>query len=284
MCQIIYTVVDINVYRRQMAHIEISLSLDQLFVSCCWSGVGDAIDLLIWSWVLAELSLVNGLEVTCQALCLDRVHNWRAFFNSFRWMSLDEAEVFEILWVSRLEVEVCRDVAAELEIVRVSVGVEQFLHAFEFLALPLREIVFVCRSSVERQRVVRVLRFLLMEDVILAIVPVWECCVVWARFLDWLRWFNNLVHFSRSSFTLFSAELAFIRRCHVHLVRVDDLALLLEIKGLLVGFNLGLCQLSVVVLAVVWEKRFWVWVPHESIRASSESRAIVLVASWQWIV
>ena len=54
------------------------------------------------------------------------------------------------------------------------VVIKKFLHAFQLLSLSLSEIVFVSGTTVEGQRVVRVLRVFLMEDVILAVVPVGE--------------------------------------------------------------------------------------------------------------
>ena len=79
--------------------------------------------------MLAELSLVHCLEMPWQALCLHGVHNWRTFLNLFRWVGFYKAEIFEVFRVGGLEVEVGGDVAAELEIVRVGVIVEQFLHS-----------------------------------------------------------------------------------------------------------------------------------------------------------
>ena len=86
-------------------------------------------------------------------------------------MSIDKAEVLEVLSVRSCEVKVCRDVSAQpiqnkfefrkiilcrghlylLEVISVCVAIKKLLHAFQLLTLPLCKIVFVSRPTVERQ-------------------------------------------------------------------------------------------------------------------------------------
>ena len=88
-------------------------------------------------------------------------------------MSIDETEVLEVLSVSSSEVEVCGDVAAQpidrefefrsdvmkvgqghlylLEVINLCFVIKKLLHAFQFLTLPLCEIVFVGGTTVEWQ-------------------------------------------------------------------------------------------------------------------------------------
>ena len=233
--------------------------------------------------MLTELSLIHGLEVARQALCLHGVHDWCAFLNLFRWVRLYEAEIFEVFRVGRLEVEVSRDVAAQFQIVRMGVIVQQFLHSLQLLRLPLRKIVFVCGAAIEWQRVVRVLRVLLVEDVVLAVVPIGERCVVRAGLLDGPRWLNNLIHLPRGSFALLPAELSFICSCEVHPMRVNNLALLFQIERLLVWLDLGLGQLAVVVLAIVREECLGVRIFDESVGAAGLTGALILIPSRQRI-
>ena len=54
-------------------------------------------------------------------------------------------------------------------------------------------------------------------------------------------------------------------------MRVDDFGLLLEIKGVLVALNFSLCQLSMIILAIVREERFRVRIADEAICATSHS-------------
>lgn len=67
-------------------------------------------------------------------------------------------------------------------------------------------------------------------------------------------------------------------------MRVDDLALLLQVEGLLVRFDLRLRQLFVVILSIVREESFGVRIAHETVSAASHSRAVVLIPSRQRVV
>ena len=60
-----------------------------------------------------QLLLIDSLEVSWQALCLHGVHNRGALLHALRRVGLLKAEVFECLAVSRCELEVLRDVAAQ---------------------------------------------------------------------------------------------------------------------------------------------------------------------------
>ena len=233
--------------------------------------------------MLTELSLVHCLEVPWQALCLHGMHNWRALLNLFRWVRFYKAEIFEVFRVRGLEVEVCGDVPAELEIVRMCVIVEHFLHSLQLLRLPLCKIVFVCRTAIERQRVVRVLRVLLVEDIIFAVVPVGERGVIRTGLLNRSGRLDNLINFSRGSLALFPAELGLICCRKVHPVWVDNLALLFQIERLLVWLNLRLRQLAVVILAIVRKECLGVRIFHKSICATGHAGALILIPSWQRI-
>lgn len=99
--------------------------------------------------MLAQLALIDRLEVPRQTVRLNRVHEWRAFLDLFGGVGLDEAEIFEVFRVGRLEVEVGGDVPAQLQLVRVGVTVEQTLQSLQLLRLSLREIVLVGRPAIE---------------------------------------------------------------------------------------------------------------------------------------
>ena len=73
--------------------------------------------------MLAQLALIDRLKVTWQTVRLNRVNHWRAFLNPFWGVCLDEAEIFEVFRVGRLEVEVRGDVPAQFQLVRVGVTV-----------------------------------------------------------------------------------------------------------------------------------------------------------------
>jgi len=114
-----------------------------------------------------------------------------------------------------------------------------------------------------------------VEDIVLAVIPVGEGSVIGAGLLDRLGRFHNFLLFHLGLFTSLSLELSFVCCRQVHLVRVDDLALLLEVEGLLVAFDFGLGELLCVVLTVVGEEGLRVGVAHESVSATSLSRTLV---------
>ena len=123
-----------------------------------------------------------------------------------------------------------------------------------------------------------------MEDVVLAVVPVGERCTITASLLNRFGWLYDFINFARGPFTFFPSELGLVCRGEVHPVWVDNLAFFLEIEGLLVGFNFGLGEFRVVVLAIVGEECLGVGVLHKSICASSHSGALVLVPRGQWVI
>ena len=166
-----------------------------------------------------------------------------------------------------------------LEGVGVFVFVQELLHAFQLAGLALGEILFVSRTTIERKRVVRVLWVLLMEDVILAVVPVGEGGMVGACLLDGLRGLHNFTLLGLGALSFLASEPGLVRRDKVHGVRVDDLGFFLKVEGLLMALNLCLCKLAVVILTVVREQRFWVGVSDETISAASCTGT--LITGWQ---
>jgi len=118
-----------------------------------------------------------------------------------------------------------------------------------------------------------------VEDIVPAVVPVRERGVIRACLLGGLGRSRNFLLFPLGLFTHLSLELSFVCCGQVHLVRVDDLALLLEVKGLLVALDFSLGELLCVVLTVVGEEGLRVGVANESVSTTSLPRT--LVASWQ---
>ena len=69
--------------------------------------------------------------------------------------------------------------------------------------------------------------------------------------LNGLLCVDNLSNAGLGTLALITLVLGFICCCEVHRVRVDDFGLLLKIEGFLVGLDFSLCQLSMVILAIV---------------------------------
>lgn len=153
------------------------------------------------------------------------------------------------------------------------------MHAFQLTGLALGEILFVSRTTIEWKRVVRVLRVLLMEDVILSVVPVGEGGVVGARLLDGLGRLHNFTLLGLGALSFLAGVLGLVGRHKVHCVRIDDLGFLFQVKGLLMALDFCLGKLAVVILTVVREQRFWVGVSDETISAASCTST--LIAGWQ---
>ena len=93
-----------------------------------------------------------------------------------------------------------------------SVVIEHLLHSLELSGLSFCEILFVCRPSIEWQLVVWVLRVFLMEDIVLAVVPVREGRMVGTCLLDRLGRFDNFRLLWLSTFALLSLVLCLIGR------------------------------------------------------------------------
>ena len=66
-----------------------------------------------------------------------------------------------------------------------------------------------------------------MEDIVLAVVPVWISGVVRAGPLDGLDSFNDICLPWLGSEALLAFIFSFVRRAQIHLVRVNDLAFFL---------------------------------------------------------
>ena len=117
--------------------------------------------------------------------------------------------------------------------------------------MPFREILFVGRTAIEWQRVVRELRVSFVENVIFAVVPVRESCMVGARLLNRLVRPNYLLFLFRGRFPFLALIFLLVGRFEIHRMWVDDLCLFLEVESLLVRFYIRLHQLVGVVLPVV---------------------------------
>ena len=89
--------------------------------------------------------------------------------------------------------------------------------------------------------------------------------------LNGLLCVDNLSNAGLGTLALITLVLGFICCCEVHPVRVDDFGLLLKIKGILVGLDFSLCQLSMIILAIVRKERLGVGIADETICAASHS-------------
>ena len=129
--------------------------------------------------------------------------------------------------------------------------VHELLQAFKLFSLSFSMGLLVRGATIEGQGVVRVLWVLLVEDVVLTVGPVRVRRTVGGSLLDGLRGLNRLLGLGADLFALLSLILVLVRRLQVHVVRVDDLAFLLEVESFLVALNISLSQLAVIVLLVV---------------------------------
>lgn len=127
-------------------------------------------------------------------------------------MRINETEVFEGRSVGGSEFKVGWHVATKFEIVGVMVAIKQFCHAFQLLSLSLRKVLLIGRPTIERQCVVRVLRRFLMENIILAIVPVLEGSIIRAGLLNGSRRLHNFLGLRCGPLPLLALELGFICR------------------------------------------------------------------------
>ena len=128
---------------------------------------------------------------------------------------------------------------------------DSLLHSAELLSWPLVVMLGVSGLTLERERVEWVLRMLLVEDVLLAVVPVWVAGHVTRSLLDWLWNILQLLVLWQIVDGSLLSESDLVRRGQVHSVGVDNLGLLLQVECLLVTLDLSISQLAIVILTVV---------------------------------
>ena len=153
--------------------------------------------------------------------------------------------------------------------------IEDVLEPAQIFLLLLGVGVLVGRPASKRQCVVRILGMLLMEDIILAVVPVRKTGVVAGGLGDGLGRFDYLIDLRCGSLAFLATELGLVGCRQVHIVRVDDLAFFLEIEGLLVVLHVRLGQLAVVILLVVRIQSLRIRVPDKPVDAAGHPGALV---------
>jgi len=116
---------------------------------------------------------------------------------------------------------------------------------------------------------------LLMEDIVLSVIPVGERRVIRTGLLDGFRRLYYFRSFLSCLFTLLTSELRFVCSRHVHLVRVYDPALFLEIEGFFMALDFGLGKFFCKILAIVREESLRVRVSYKSVSATSLSCTLV---------
>lgn len=136
----------------------------------------------------------------------------------------------------------------------------------ELLYLILGVCNLICAIAPERLRIVRVLRHLLVEDVLFSVAPVREALLVVTCFLNGRRVFEFLASALLGTLALGAIVDNFGCGCKVHRVRIDYLGFLLQIECLLVALHIGLIKLvSSVVLFVTRKKILGVGVAHKAV-------------------
>ena len=123
--------------------------------------------------MLHEVLLILGFKVRANRLRNHGLHALR--------LNLGPSNQFEALvcvHVRRLTFERSRLVGLQANLLRSADCLKHLLVLFQFLLLLLRKVLRIARLALERQRVVGILRTLLMEDVLLSILPVRERLLV----------------------------------------------------------------------------------------------------------
>lgn len=92
------------------------------------------------------------------------------------------------------------------------VFVKYVLKATQILLLLRRVRLLVGGATCEWQGVVRVLRMLFMEDIVFAVVPVREACMIRSCLLDRPGWLNDFIDFLSGSLTLLTFVLGLVCR------------------------------------------------------------------------
>lgn len=201
------------------------------------SGVRDEVHFCLFkALVLPKLMLVMRVEMATRGACLHSLH-LRHYLGSP--LSRNELVFRVVNVVRRFKSEALRLVRYNLEFALVFGYTGNLV--LEVINLITSVFTLLLTDSTVLHLIVWVLRVLLMEDVMLAILPAGEiCCVV-----------AGLVHGSVLLQFFFDARLGALSESSIvnglgrggklHLVRVDNFSLLLHVECLLVILNDGLC-------------------------------------------
>ena len=155
-------------------------------------------------------------------------------------------------------------------------ALQKFLLSPQLFNLSFREALCVRRAALERQRIIRILRVLLVEHIVSAIVPVYKALGVAARLLDGLGGFAYDWWLWNCCRALLSLVRIFIGSREVHFMGIYYLRLLLHVESILVVLDLRLLVLVAVVLFVVREYVLGIGIADESVGASLEPTLVLI--------
>lgn len=149
----------------------------------------------------------------------------------------------------------------------------------QFFLLLLGEVLLVRRFSLEWQRIERILRMLLVENIIASILPIREVFLIAT-----CSQYGSLLIICFLVFLFLWAHLeifvcASTGCTEVHLMRVDDFRLFLEVEGLAFLGDDGLFVFPLEIFLVSTQEALRIWVSHKLIGASCFSSTIVACKS-----
>ena len=147
---------------------------------------------------------------------------------------------------------------------------------FQLSHLLFREVLLIVRLALEGQRVEGVLWVLLVEDVVLAVLPVWEVLLI-AREAD--DGFGIVVKLPALAFLRAGVVVRVSHatsRLHFHAVRVDDFGLFFEVERFAFLNDERVLQLLLEVFLVAAEQRLGIGVANELVSATGLASSLVL--------
>ena len=212
-----------------------------------------------------------------QRLGLHWMDNRCAFFDTLRCVSMDETEVFECVWVCCRKTKLLRLIASKLQWLRVFARTcQNFFLSPQFFNLCLWETLSICWTTIERQRVVRILWVFFVEYVISSVIPMDKLSCVAARLLDWFWSFTHNLRFRYCSWSLFSSVCHFIGSWQIHSMGINYLRFFFHIESIFMVLNISLFVRITVILLIVGEYVLRVGIPHESVSATLEPALILI--------
>lgn len=212
-----------------------------------------------------------------QRLGLHWMDNRCAFFDTLGCMGMDETEVFECVWVGCCEAELLRLIASKLQWLRVFARTcQKFFLSSKFIDLSFWETFSICWTTIERQRVIRILWVFFMEYVFSSVIPIDKLCCVTTCLLNWLWSFTHDFSFRYSSWSLFTCVCYFIGCWQIHSMGIYYLRFFFHIESIFMVLNVCLFVRIAVILLVVGEYVLWVWIPNESVSAPLEPALILI--------
>ena len=216
-----------------------------------------------------KFSLVEGVEVTMEGLGNDRIYYGLACL----WASAQLKGLVNLL-VCGLKLKLLRLIVSHTQLryswssTWLTQSFNHVLMSFQLLHLLLCEVTLISRITLERQRIVGILRMSFVVNIFLSILPIGELGRIVTGLLGWCVILGNRFKLSLWWKNLKWSKRGFVSGPELHRMRVDNLSFFLEVKGIFFSQNTGLPYLIRKLLLIVGDCTTRIGIADEAIRTS----------------